>query len=255
MSARDDMNALYAQSKALNRMALLFYCANLLAALLSLWVQDSKGLMITLQLVSSVLFLIISVIDECLCWYDAESARRKGNLMNAFDVNLIEYTTDGYYNNNLPPSTMKYSVNCFESLFFTKAVVKRMLIPNALKAGIAIIIIICSMLLLGSNDLLLIICQTMMSSYILLGVIMLFVFYCRVCLLYDELFHSLVTTAVTTIEQQRLILSLAVEYEACKAYFKVRVDSKMFANMNNELSAKWNEICMKIHIDEKMLIR
>ena len=66
--------------------------------------------------------------------------------------------------------------------------------------------------------------------------------------LYDEAYSTLVTIGVKDEKQMVWLLAYAVEYEAIKAHYKVRLDSTIFNTYNNELSQKWDAIQQKIVI-------
>lgn len=69
-----------------------------------------------LQIALAITFFAVSLIDDGLYWYNAESERRKNSLQTAFGIRFSELETDGYYNNEISPSILKYSCD-FETDF------------------------------------------------------------------------------------------------------------------------------------------
>lgn len=252
MHRRDDVDLLYKQSKVLADVAQLCFWLNICAAIAMIVVPSLEKIWVAIQALMTVLFLITSVIDDCYCWYEAESTRRVANLSDALGINLTDFHTEGYYNNDIPPSLMRYAVNSFESIFFTKAIVQKTLLHSLLKSCLAILTMII-ILYVGSNNVLLITLQAVLSGYVLQGAIMLIAFYIRIRNLYNELYHGLITTQVMHRDQAFLVYSLAAEFEACKAYFKIRLSSKRFVEMNEDLSQKWTELKASIRISKSMM--
>ena len=72
----------------------------------------------------------------------AETERRKSLLKESFNINTTLRKTNKYYNNNEKPSIKKLGLNCYESAFFTKKVVDKMIFSYAIKISVFIIIYI-----------------------------------------------------------------------------------------------------------------
>ena len=118
MSKKDDINRLYDVSAVLGKVNNILFFVNMILSFLSLVCETkAEEVFTTIQICLSALFVILTLINECWLWYDAECARRKGNIQDAFGIKLQQLKTDGYYNNQFSPSLLKYAVNtlCAES--------------------------------------------------------------------------------------------------------------------------------------------
>ncbi len=93
--------------------------------------------------------------------------RRKSLLKESFNINTTLRKTNKYYNNNEKPSIKKLGLNCYESAFFTKKVVDKMIFSYAIKISVFIIIYIILMIKSINIELLLVITQTLFSAEVL----------------------------------------------------------------------------------------
>ena len=120
MSRRDDINKLYQPSKALEKVCYALFTADIAISLIAACVGGSVISYLTVALVIiAFLYMAISIIDDGIMWFQAESARRKNSIQVAYDVRLDEYETEKYYNNNVGDPDISYATNLFESAFFT----------------------------------------------------------------------------------------------------------------------------------------
>lgn len=243
MSKKDDINKLYDKSAFINRInGILFFVNVVLSLILLSNVEELNKAITILQIVLSVVFAILLLINECWLWYDAESARRKGNIQNGFNINLQQLHTEGYYNNSISPSLLKYAVNTFESNFFSKEIAIRMLPKKIITCLISMIAFIISLRYVENNELLLIISQIIFSSYFIFDTIILISYTIRIKHWYEKAYDQLITNGIKYRDQLKWLLYYIVEYECVKAYFKVNLDSNLFKKYNNALSEEWNNI-------------
>lgn len=243
MSKKDDINELYNKSTFVSNINNIMFCLNVILSLVLLFdVKNAKDIITILQILLSLIFVILMIINECWLWYDAERARRKGNIQNAFNINLQQLQTKGYYNNNISPSLLKYAVNTFESNFFSKELASKMLIPKITGCIISVIIFIFSVRYVENNELLSIISQAIFSSYFLFDTAVLIAYTIRLKYWYDEAYNQLITTGIKDKQQLKWLLYYIVEYECVKAHFKVKIDKKIFKKYNLILSDEWEVI-------------
>ena len=86
------------------------------------------------------------------------------------------------------------------------------------------------------------IAQTCFSAIFLTDTIMAGVFCRRVTSIHDRLYTALVTDGWSDASQyQAKILAYAVEYEALKAFYKVRLSNRIFTKNKAALEQKWKE--------------
>lgn len=256
MSKRDDVNMLYNCSKEMEKYCKYLFWGNCIISLVSTTCTGQlKNILILGQIIGSFLFVVFKSIDDGAFWYNAEMARRKNSIQLAFNLPLSELETDGYYNNSIKPSITKYAVNTFESNFFSKFIAGKMLMKSTLKALLSIVILIITSWIISDGDILLIITQTVFSAYVIEDTIMLAIYKLKMDKLYDEAFSEFITIGIKDKKQKIWLLSYAIEYEAVKAHYKVRLDSNLFSTYNPELSRKWDTIQQKISVvtQEKVL--
>ena len=91
-----------------------------------------------------------------------------------------------------------------------------------------------------------VIVQSALTVYFIEDAIKLLRFRNLIANFYDALFKSFISVEICNKQNEVTAFTYALEYEISKAYFKVRLDSKLFERLNNELSNKWMEICHDI---------
>lgn len=249
MSKKDDVTILYRPYKVLSKLAAGLYIGNCVILFLDHFIPSGNFVWFWLQLFLVSLFLCVSLINDCHCRYEADKERRNAKVEDAFAIDITEYKTDGYYNNDIPPSMCRCVVNTFESVFFTKNIVREML-PREIVKAIAVGLILLFSLRLAENSLLLLILEIVTSAYLLQGALLTLFFYTKVKAIYRNLYQLLITEKC--IQRNHLILAFAAaqEYEVCKAYFKVSPDSKIFDKLNPTLSAQWATMVVKMSFPE-----
>lgn len=254
MSKRDDANMLYNKSKKLNKLCQILFWTNCGFSLLSLLFDGVlNNMSILMQIIISFLYIILKSIDDGHCWYKAEAVRRKNSLQDGLGVNLTEFETEEYYNNNLSPSNSKYGMNTFESIFFSKELAAKMIMKSLIKAVVAIVVLILVAWFNPSKGVILIIVQSILSTYIVEETVMLVLYKSKLDKLYDLIYAEFITVGITKKTQQYLLLSYSVEYEAIKAHYKVRICSYLFKRYNKVLSKKWDEIKVNCKIKDRLV--
>lgn len=233
-------------SQKLGEFCAVTFWLNCALSIINMFVHGN--IMAVLQIALALGFVSASVIDNGVFWYNAENERRKSSIQTAFEIRLSELETDGYYNNTVSPSMIKYSTNTFESNYFSKFIASKMLKCSVFKSILAVTVLISVGWLIADGSILLIISQTIFSAYIVEGTVYLVIYVNRLNVLYDKTYTLLVTTGIHTSKQIPILLSYCIEYECIKAHYKIRLDSRIFKKYNHELSKKWNGIYDKIVI-------
>ena len=190
MSRRDDINKLYKPSQQLGEFCRIVFWGNCVFSVISIFVLS------VLQIASALIFVTSSLVDDGLFWYDAESERRKNSVQNAFGVRFSELETDGYYNNAISPSILKYAMNSFESNYFSKFIAGKMLAKSAIKSIVAIVLLISVGWVISDGSILLAVSQAVFSAYVIEDTVLLAIFVVRLNKLYDEAYSTLVTTGL-----------------------------------------------------------
>ena len=250
MSKRDDINVLYVPSQKLEVFCKIIFWINCILTVVNMCLS---GLLLkistVLQIALAITFFAVSLIGDGLYWYNAESERRKNSLQTAFGIRFSELETDGYYNNEISPSILKYAVNTFESNYFSKFIASKMLLRSAIKSLIAVIVLISVGWVIEDGSILLVMSQAIFSAYIVEDTVLLAIYAARLNKLYDNAYSMLITSGIQKYQQMPILLLYCVEYESIKAHYKVRLDSKLFNKYNRELSEKWKNIVSKIQVE------
>lgn len=250
MSRRDDVTKLYQPTKAIERVCLGLFGANIILSLISIINVVATKYIVAFLVVIAFLYMALTVLNDGVLWYTAENARRKNNIQEAFKVKLASLETDGYYNNSFSDPEAAYFVNTFESAFFTKEIGEKMLWKAYFKIFVAIVVVFISCRLVPNDNILLIIAQTAFSALVIENAIALILFEQRIKKLYDLAYHELITIGISTNEQKVCLRYFCVEYESIKAHYKIRLDERLFKKMNNELSEDWNKLLKEIKFSE-----
>ena len=235
MSKPNSVNSLYANSQRIDAWCQYLFWANCIFALITTFTGGVvKEVLLSVQIIGALLYVALSSIDDGLFWYNAEMARRKNNIQNAYNVQLSELETEECY-------------NTFESNFYSKFIAGKMLTKSALMALLAIVGLVVSGWVVSNGEALVTITQAVFSAYVIEDTIMLTVYKIRMDHLYDEAFLQFVTSGIKDEKQEAWMLSYVVEYEVIKAHYKVRLDSKIFSTYGQELKEQWSVIEGKMH--------
>ena len=249
MNRRDDINKLYQPSKILEGVCFWLFAADIIVSLITVCVSGDVISYLAIALVIiAFLYMAVSIIDDGIMWFQAESARRKNSIQVAYDVRLDEYETEKYYNNDISDSDISYATNLFESAFFTKAISEKMVLGAIAKLIVAIVVLIISCRFIVNDDLLLVIAQTAFSAEVIEDAIRLFIFTQRIKALYEEAYHEFITVGIQTKDQRVWLKYFCVEYESIKAHYRIRLSESIFTKMNLQLSEKWNILSEQIKI-------
>lgn len=206
---RDDITHLYSASEVLEKFKSVFLYLNIVSAIAAVIFIDRETvskICLFGQAISSVLFIALSIIDDLYCWFDAESARRKNSIENAFNVSLGELQTDGFYSNEFEPSIERYGANEFESIFYTKSIVGSMRARVAIRAVCVITILVVSCMGIQDKNTVLIVFQSALSIRFVEDLVTILRYYQRVDSLYSSMYEMFVTTGISTKEQKVCIL-------------------------------------------------
>lgn len=103
-----------------------------------------------------------------------------------------------------------------------------------------------------SQGVVLVITQAVFSTYIIEETIMLVLYKTKLEKLYSLIYAEFITVGIKKKTQQNLLLSYAVEYEAIKAHYKVRISTDLFKRYNDCLSRKWDDIKSKCRIGDRL---
>lgn len=251
MSRRDDVSKMYSTSNTITRIMKCIFWINVICSLI-ICIFTNKAItnsVIIFQILLSIIYVLLGIIDDNFFWYNAENSRTKTSIENGFGIEITELKTEGYYNNHISDNIVKFSVNSFESILFSKTTAGKMILKEGFITGIGLIVFITVCLVYKDYNIILIISQTVFSAYFIQEFIKLFVYKIKLEKLYDDFYKELITIGIKCDEQRKLLLSYAIEYEIIKAYYKVRLSQKIFSKHNDETTSEWDKICKKIKVN------
>ena len=250
MTRRDDVNDLYEWPNKIENVIKWLFWSNVICSMVACIVKNDSiiNILIVAQIIVSILYVLLSILDDNFFWYNAEQIRRQAAIENGFGIDIMEYKTEGYYNNTIPNNIVKFSVNAFESIMFSKTTAERMMLKEGSRTLIAFIAFICACLVYKDYGVILIVSQTVFSAYFIEEFVRLCVYKSKLEKLYDSFYKQLITIGIKNEKQRSLLLAYAIEYEAIKAHYKIRLSEKEFWKHNEETSLKWENISGKIKI-------
>ncbi len=204
---------------------------------------------LTTVLNSIICFLAVSyflsdIISNYL-FQKAEAKRRDDFFDNSLNTSHSEENSNEYFtNDNITPSIKKMGVNCFENSFFTKSISGKMLKPMVIKSIVVFLLFL--ILAITNNHLFVTALQIALPYTIIQQTIRLFVFHNRIeniCKRFRQIFTTHNKKTIT-----KSILHNVSSYETTLSWACIKLDSKLFDKMNDELSEKWNKIKTKCNI-------
>ena len=156
---------------------------------------------------------------------------------------------------------MKYSekkliLNTFESVFFTKNIIDKMVSRSFIKSVLAIIVMLITFMVFNKDKLILIVFQTVFSSKYLVGFFKLILFKNSLQSAFDFFLNKLVYEQVEKSKKELskneliILLSKCAVYEILKSKFKIMPSTKIYKKNNDSWSQKWNDIEKKIIFKE-----
>ncbi len=180
----------------------------------------------------------------------AEFERRKQLLSDSFEVPLSSDNTQGYYNNNFVPSTMRLGANTMENAFFSQAVSLKMLEKKrVIIVGYIFIWVLVLMIRSNSLETISWITQLVFSGEILIGWLKLEIFNYRCKKVYDELHQLfLLQSEQNSPNTIATLLHSYATYESAKSEAGISLSTKIFNQLNNSLSTEWMRICDRLSI-------
>lgn len=247
MSKRDDVARLYRLPQKVDIAIRWAFVANILTAIVSFVSAGVvQACMYLAQVLAIIAYIVLEAVNNYFLWQDAEAARSKSNIKDAFDIDLTAHITDGYFNNRFEPSLSKYIVNSFESVFFSKCLTADLRWKQSARAFVALLVCVALFIWVENEAFYPVIAQTVFSSFCLLSAIAVLAYHARLNGLFDDFYRELISVGVSKKEQMICLLSFCIEYETIKARYNVHWKESYFLKLNEQLSKEWSEIEGKI---------
>lgn len=243
---KDEIQELYDKCNKITKIANVLFIINIILSFILLFDFKYREIFILASLLFTIGYVVLTNINEMYFSNLAENERRKSLLKESFNVNTTLKETNKYYNNEEEPSVIKLGLNCYESAFFTKKVVDKMLPSNIFKIIVLAIIYVILMVKIENMDLLLVITQTIFSTEIILNFLRMCYYKFqldKVCKEFEDVFFKF---GLENKDIDVLILDATMDYECLKSYCKIATSSKIFFDNNEKWSKEWQKLLKKI---------
>lgn len=206
-----------------------------------------------ISIILVILVILNFIVNAYKKFYSIPLAleKRKRHLLgDSFNIEFDEEITVGYYNNRESPSIRRLGASTFENVFFTLNVVKKMLVKERIK--IFIFIILSTIALLNRKtdlDFILIISQTLFATDVILDYLGLEYTCFKLEGIYEEL-NTLFMMGNSENETyyETSLLEQFTKYECLKALTSLQTSQKVFETLNQNLSAEWETIKVRVGI-------
>ena len=248
---KDEVSDLYNIINKLNNIGNILFLINIILTLALSLNFNYRNNVIIASIILTISYIVIININEMYFNNRAENERRKSLLKESFDAPLTLKETNKYYNNKELPSVEKLGLNSYESVFFTKNVVDKMIVKDLIRMIILIIVYIILMIKIENLDILLVITQTLFSSEFIFYFVKLIYYKFQLEKIYNEFHNIFFITKKDDKNRNALIINSVMEYECLKSYCEISTSSKIFFDNNDKWSIEWNSILKKIKKDGK----
>lgn len=172
----------------------------------------------------------------------AEDMRRRDFFGSACDVSLSHQKTDGYYNNEFTEPIRRMAAQVFENSHFSKAIARRMAKAERMKV-VAYAAIWLAFVVFRRVDIGVVIAvsQAVFSEQVLSKLIRLEWLRGRFEKTYETM-YNLFQGKMAKAQFNAITLDTLSMYETAKSNAAITLSSKIFGEMNDELSKEWEQI-------------
>jgi putative uncharacterized protein ORF00028 len=248
---KDEVSKLYDITNKLSNIGNILFLINIFLTFTLSFNFKYRNIAIIASIVLTISYVVIININEMYFNNRAENERRKSLLKESFDAPITLNETNKYYNNKELPSVEKLGLNSYESVFFTKNVVDKMIVKNLLKMIILIIVYIILMIRLENLDILLIITQTLFSSEFIFYFVKLIYYKFQLEKINNEFQNIFFITKKNDKNRNILIIDAVMGYECLKSYCELSTSSQIFFDNNDKWSKEWEKILKKMKKEGK----
>lgn len=185
-----------------------------------------------------------------ICQTQGNRLLRAAQLSNALGASIGENIRADYFNSELSPSFLRLAATTLENTLFTTAVLSRMLIRERFKIAVytAVLLLLLSVRR-TSTEWLLLLAQALFSADLLLAWIRMERFRARTHLVHETLRQFFLQRASTQQPNgMAIVVGAFTDYECAKDEAALPLDSKLFAALNSDLSARWELLKKQVGI-------
>ncbi|WP_027339133.1 hypothetical protein [Halonatronum saccharophilum] len=209
--------------------------------------------------ISIFAIVILAILDFIVRHYTekAEEVRRADFLDNSFGTKFVHNPSKEYYDNDgVEAGLYKMIVNVFENSLFSMEISRRMKEQELVKNIIFIIAVVCLAIYgFSRTAIALPILQLFLSKIFIVNLINICRYHSKVEQIFNEikaLFNEeLEDNSQNLVKYQANILKIYLAYEANISNLKVSLNSKIYNEMNEELTKKWEGLKVRYNIKEE----
>ncbi|WP_025141528.1 hypothetical protein [Pedobacter jeongneungensis] len=170
----------------------------------------------------------------------AEQRRRKDFIDNSLNTNLADSRSEGYYSNEeFEPGVYKMGINCFENSFFSMTISGKM-IKSLLIKSLLIILLFTLLVMVTDKITVATFLQFALPYTIFQQTIVVIIYYFQVQSIFN--YFKLLFSSAQQEKRNLLLIHNVINYESTISWAGIILDDKLFKNLNEMLSAKWEEI-------------
>ena len=178
----------------------------------------------------------------------AEDMRRQDFFSNAMGVNLTHQRTDGYYNNDLRDPSRRMAAQVLENSHFSKSIILRMLRVERTKTFVYLASWLLCVIYRGADlGWIVAATQAVFGEQILSKWWRMEWLRMRCEDIFGKVF-SLFQAGADPLHFSARAMDAVTAYESAKANAGVVLSSKVFNELNDELSTEWDSIKATLHI-------
>jgi ABC-type multidrug transport system fused ATPase/permease subunit len=178
----------------------------------------------------------------------ALDSRLRDFLSTAFGVPLSHVQTVSYYNNNQTESMRKLAAQVFENSLFSKEIASRMAITNRITTSVYVALFFAAVWYRSSTlGFLVILAQAVFSEQIISRFIRMEWMRMRFEKSYADMYRLFQSKPAAT-EFNAMALESFSGYEAAKALGGITLSSKLFEEINPEITKEWDQVKIALGI-------
>lgn len=195
--------------------------------------------------VISILYLITELIFPYI-FQKANEDKIKDLIDNGLNSKLSDENSENYYTNDeVKDGLPKLGVNNFESVFFTKNIVCKMIKKKIVGLLCVILFYLLSVFSVEKSNLI-IIFQLLLPIQVIKEFVYLWLFHLDIKQIFED--YKKIYTTIKKSEQTSYIIQNIILYEKLLSNYHILVSSKIYGKLNGELSKKWEELKKKTKI-------
>lgn len=198
----------------------------------SLWLSRCLALI-------AIVFFILDIIRSHT-YHRAELQRKNDFMDNSLQTKLADANSNEYYtNDDISKGVYKMGVNCFENSFFTKTISSKMLVKQITYTVVIWLVLWC-VILTAPNNIFIEVVLLALPISVANDTRKLYRLNKNVDMVFGNFKRIFSSTKKS--KRESLIIDNVINYEKSLSYSSIPLNSKLFDQLNDELSVEWESI-------------